>query len=58
MPLNLQHECLPIHVGLAISLLQKEVFEDSIVDFFETADVNKDAVIECTDFYNVSHTMQ
>ena len=30
------------------------MFEDSIVDFFETADGNKDGVLEYDDFYTVS----
>lgn len=33
--------------------LKDEVFEDSIADFFEMADANRDGVIEYTDFYNV-----
>ena len=32
---------------------QDDVFEDSIVDFFETADVDKDGILEYTDFYSV-----
>ena len=36
---------------------QDEVFEESIVDFFETADTNKDGVVDYNDFYSVSHCM-
>ena len=36
------------------ALVQDDVFEDSIVDFFETADANKDGVLEYNDFYTVS----
>ena len=34
--------------------IQDEVFEESIVDFFETADTNKDGVLDYNDFYAVS----
>ena len=30
------------------------MFEESIVDFFETADTNKDGVLDYNDFYAVS----
>lgn len=36
-------------------ILQDEVFEESIVDFFETADTNKDGVLDYNDFYMVSY---
>ena len=35
------------------SFIQDDVFEDSIVDFFETADVDRDGILEYTDFYSV-----
>lgn len=34
--------------------LQEDVFEDSIVDFFEIADANKDGVLEYDELYAVS----
>jgi hypothetical protein len=34
------------------------VFEESIVDFFETADTNKDGVLDYNDFYTVSKLLQ
>jgi hypothetical protein len=33
--------------------LKDEVFEDSLVDFFETADTDRDGVIDYEDFYNL-----
>ncbi len=36
-----------------LTVLQDDVFEDSIVDFFETADVDRDGILEYTDFYSV-----
>ena len=30
------------------------MFEDSVVDFFETADTDRDGLIDYKDFYNVS----
>ena len=36
-------------------ILQDDVFEEAIVDFFETADSNKDGVLDYNDFYAVSH---
>ena len=30
------------------------MFEDSVVDFFETADTDRDGLIDYEDFYNVS----
>ena len=35
-------------------IVQDEVFEDSLVDFFETADTDRDGIIDYEDFYNVS----
>ena len=29
------------------------MFEESIVDFFETADANKDGIVDYNDFYSV-----
>ena len=38
------------------ALVQDDVFEDSIVDFFETADANKDGVLEYNDFIHCKLT--
>ena len=36
-----------------IFFVQDDVFEDSIVDFFEIADANKDGVLEYDELYAV-----
>ena len=33
--------------------IQEDPFEESIVDFFETADTDKDGVIDINNFYSV-----
>ena len=40
--------------NMLILFLQDDVFEDSIVDFFEIADANKDGVLEYDELYAVS----
>lgn len=39
---------------IRIVYMQDDVFEDAIVDFFETADTNKDGVLSYDDFSAVS----
>lgn len=33
--------------------MQDDVFEDAIVDFFEMADIDKDGILDYSDFYSV-----
>ena len=40
--------------SLPLPISQDDAFEDSVVDFFETADTNRYEVIEYEDLYNVS----
>ena len=40
--------------SLPLPISQDDAFEDSVVDFFETADTDRDGVIEYEDLYNVS----
>ena len=37
--------------------LQEDPFEESIVDFFETADTDKDGMVDINNFYAVSACM-
>ena len=51
VPLSLRQDCTAY---LVLFCTQDEAFEESIVDFFETADTNKDGVLDYNDFYAVS----
>ena len=42
-----------LQIATLILFLQDDVFEDSIVDFFEIADANKDGVLEYDELYAV-----